>query len=88
MGVEVVIFHVYEYILLINLQYLINLFTPLVFTEHDKILEELEQHDKVTSQKLTNIEHVLQKLLGKSNASKPKVKNIDYDNSVRTACTL
>ena len=27
---------------------------------------------------------MLQKLLGKSNASKPKVKNIEYDNSVRT----
>ncbi|CAB3986383.1 Aggrecan core [Paramuricea clavata] len=35
-----------------------------VSVEHDKILKELEEHDKLTDKKLTNIENLLQKLLG------------------------
>ena len=40
--------------------------------EHNKILAELEKRGKVTDQKLSDIEYLLQKLLGKSTATKLK----------------
>jgi hypothetical protein len=55
-------------------------FFSVVSGEHDKILQRLEEHDKATSQKLFNIEHMLLKLLGRPNAAKvtkPKVNMVN-----------